>query len=154
MANSYLTTAVEDEVRHSLSEKYQTSFHRRTMRLQAGGEHEFGAVSDNGRIVASIKTASPTGPGGRDPASKVVNCFAELYFLSLVRARRRLLVLTSVEFCELFLAVARGKVAAGIEIVHIPLSAGVQARVSAVQQASGNEAQPVLDAAELRGVGN
>jgi hypothetical protein len=154
MANTrYLTTAVEDEVRHSLSERHQTSFHRRTMRLQAGGEHEFGAVSDNGRIVASIKTASPSGPGGRDPG-KVVNCFAELYFLSLVRARRRLLVLTSAEFCELFQAVARGKVATGIDIVHIPLSAGVQARVSAVQQAAGNEAQPVLDAAELRGMGS
>jgi hypothetical protein len=155
MANSrYLTTAVEDEVRHSLSEQYQTSFHRRTMRLQTGGEHEFGAVSDNGRVVASIKTASPTGPGERDPAGKVVNCFAELYFLSLVRARRRLLVLTSAEFCQLFRTLAWGKVAAGIEIVHIPLTAGVQARVSAVQLAAGNEAQPVLDATELRGVGS
>jgi hypothetical protein len=155
MANTrYLTTAVEDEVRHSLSERHQSSFHRRTMRLQTGGEHEFGAVSDNGRIIASIKTASPSGPGGRDPAAKVVNCFAELYFLSLVRARRRLLVLTSVEFCELFRTLAQGKVAAGIEIVHVPLSAGVQARVSAVQLAAGDEAQPVLDAAELRAVGS
>jgi hypothetical protein len=155
MSNTrYLSTAVEEEVRHRLSEQYQTSFHRRGMRLQTGGEHEFGAVSDNGRIIASIKTASPSDPGGRDPAGKIVNCFAELYFLSLVRARRRLLVLTSVEFCELFRTLAWGKVAAGIEIVHIPLSAGVQARVSAVQQAAGNEAQPVLDAAELRGAGS
>jgi len=151
MANTrYLTSAVEDGVRHRLSEHYQTSFHRRTLRLQTGGEHEFGAVSDNGRIVASIKTASA---GGRAPASKVVNCLAELYFLSLVRARRRLLVLTSPEFHQLFSTLARGKVAPGIEIVHIPLPIEVQARVSAVQQASGDEVQPVLDAAELRTVG-
>ena len=110
-------------------------------------------MSDNGRIVASIKTASASGAGGRDPSAKVVNCLAELYFLSLVRARRRLLVLTSPEFHKLFSSIAQGKVAAGIEIVHIPLTTEIQARVSAVQQAAGNEVQPVLDAAELRGFG-
>ncbi|HEV7649657.1 MAG TPA: hypothetical protein VGP26_16045 [Actinophytocola sp.] len=152
MANTrYLTSAIEDEVRHRLSELYQNSFHRRRLQLQTGGEHEFDAVSDNGRIVASIKTASTA--GGRHPSGRVVNCFAELYFLSLVRARRRLLVLTSPEFHELFRTVAQDKVAAGIEIVHFPLSVDVQARVSAVQRAAGEEIQPVLDAAELRSVG-
>lgn len=152
MANTrYLTSAVEDAVGHRLSELYQTSFHRRRLRLQTGGEHEFDAVSDNGRIVASIKTAS--GSGGRHPSGKVVNCFAELYFLSLVRARKRLLVLTSPEFHQLFAAVAVGKVASGVEIVHIPLSAETQARVSAVQAAAGGEVESVLDATELRLVG-
>src|ERR1700754_84987 len=94
MVNSrYLATAVEDEVRHSLSEMYQASFHRRPLQLQTGGQHEFDAVSDNGKIVASIKSAAADG-GGRHPSAKVVSCFAELYLLSLVRARRRLLVLT------------------------------------------------------------
>jgi hypothetical protein len=149
----YLTSAVEDEVRHRLSEQYQTSFHRTKLRLQTGGEHEFDAVSDNSRIVASIKAAAAPGSGVRDPSGKVVNCFAELYFLSLVRARRRLLVLTSPRFHELFAALAQGKVAPGVEIVHIPLSAEVQARVAAVQKAAGDEVQPVLDPAELRAVG-
>jgi hypothetical protein len=153
MVNSrYLTTAVEDEVRHSLSELYQTSFHRRPLQLQTGGQHEFDAVSDNGKIVASIKTAA-VAAGGRHPSGRVVDCFAELYFLSVLRARRRLLVLTSPEFHELFLTIARGKLAPGIEIVHIPLSAQTQARVSAVQKAASDEVTPVLDAAELRSVG-
>lgn len=154
MVNSrYLTTAVEDEVRHSLSELYQTSFHRRPLQLQTGGQHEFDAVSDSGKIVASIKSAAVAPAGGRHPSGGVVSCFAELYFLSLVRARRRLLVLTAPEFHELFLTIARGKVATGIVIVHVPLSAETQARVEAVQKAASDEVTPVLDAAELRSVG-
>ncbi|MGH3881575.1 MAG: hypothetical protein ACRDSK_31520 [Actinophytocola sp.] len=151
MANTrYLTTAVEDEVRNRLSETHQVAFHKRTLRLQTGGDHEFDAVSDNGRIVASVKTASGRTSGGGHPAGTVVNCIAELYFLTQVRARRRLLVLTSPEFHTIFMRAVQGKIAAGIEIVHIPLPAELQARLSAVQQVANDEVQPVLDPAELR----
>ncbi|HEY0452070.1 hypothetical protein [Actinophytocola sp.] len=150
MVNSrYLTNAVEDHVRDVLSAKYETVFTKEALRLQPGGYHEFDAVSDNRRIVASIKTAS----GGRHPTGNVLNCIAELYFLSLVRASKRILVLTSGEFQELFARTMDGKVAHGIEISYIPLPAEVASRVAAVQLATNEEIQPVLDAAELRAVG-
>lgn len=150
MVNSrYLAHAVEDHVRDVLSDRYETVFTKQVLRLQPGGYHEFHAVSDNRRIVASIKTAS----GGRHPAGNVLNCVAELYFLSMVRASKRLLVLTSPEFRQLFVGAMADKIANGIEVVHVPLPAEIQSRVAAVQQSGSDETQPVLDPAELDVVG-
>lgn len=148
----YLTMAVEDHVRDVLSAENQIVFRRRAVRLQPGGYHEFDAVSDNGRIVASVKTASGQSWGARHPSAKVTSCIAELYFLSLAKAHKKLLVLTSVEFHELFRNAMAGKVPHGVEIRHIPLPDEVAARVAAVQQSGTDETQPVLDADELRAV--
>jgi hypothetical protein len=109
-------------------------------------------VSDNGRIVASVKTASGETASGRQPSVKVTSCLAELYFLSLARAHKKLLVLTSAEFYRLFQTAMAGKVPHGIEIRHIALPDDVAARVAAVQRSGTDETQPVLDADELRAV--
>jgi len=146
-----LTTAVEDHVRDMLSAEHQIVFHRQRVRLQPGGYHEFDAVSDNGRIVASVKTAS--GTGGRTPAGKVTSCIAELYFLSLARANKKFLVLTSADFYRMFVAAMDGKIPNGVEVLHIALPDDVQARVAAVQQSGTDETQPVLNPDELRAVG-
>jgi hypothetical protein len=147
-----LATAVEDHVRDVLSARYQVVFRRERVRLQPGGYHEFDAVSGNGRVVASVKTAGTQG-GGRHPATKVASCVAELYFLSLARAHRRILVLTSAEFHGRFLQAMAGKIPNGVEIMYIPLPTDVQARVTAVQESGTDETQPVLDDDELRAVG-
>jgi len=149
----YLTTAVEDHVRDVLSAEHQVVFGKQRLRLQPGGYHEFDAVADNGRVVASIKTASVRTSGGGHPAGNIMNCIAELYFLSLVRAPKRLLILTSADFHELFVEAMKGKIPRGIDIVHLPLPADVQVRLAAVQRAANDEIQPVLDPTELRAVG-
>ncbi len=148
-----VTTSVEDHVRDVLSVEHQIVFRRQRLKLQPGGYHEFDAVSDNGRIVASIKTAPGHGASGRHPAGKVANCIAELYFLSLTRAHKKFLVLTSADFHRLFVGVMKGKIPNGIEILHVALPAEIQSRVDAVQQAATDETQPVLDPDELRAVG-
>ncbi len=147
----HLMTAVEDHVRDVLSAEHQIVFRKQRLRLQPGGYHEFDAVSDNGRIVASVKTAA--GGNSRHPAGKVTSCLAELYFLSLVRAHRRYLVLTSADFHRMFTTTMAGKIRNGIEIVHVPLPPDVQSRVAAVQEAGTDDTQPVLDADELRTMG-
>ncbi|MGH3763323.1 hypothetical protein [Actinophytocola sp.] len=146
-----VATAVEDHVREVLSAEHQIVFRRRRLRLQPGGYHEFDAVSDDGRVVASVKTAA--GGAGRHPSGKVTNCLAELYFLSLVRAHRKLLVLTSAEFHRSFLTAMAGKIPHSLEVLHVALPPDVRARVAAVQEAGSDETQPVLDADELRAAG-
>lgn len=148
-----LTTAVADHVQDVLSAKYQVAFRRQLLRLQPGGDHEFDAVSTDRRIVASIKTCSAP-PNGKHPSTKVVNGIAELYFLSQVRASKRLLILTSADFHALFLGAMDHKIAGGIEIMHVPLPIDIQSRVAAVQSAASEEIQPVLDPDELRAVGS
>lgn len=145
-----LTTAVEDYVREVLSAEHQDVFRRRRARLQPGGHREFAAVSDNGRVVASVKTASTR---ARHPADIVTNCITELYFLSLARANKKFLVLTSVDFHELFLGALAGKVPHGVQVRHIALPPDLQDRVASVQRAGTDETQPVLDVDELRGLG-
>ncbi len=79
------------------------------------------------------------------PSGKIKDSIAELYYLSLVQAPRRLLVLTSAEFHEILTRTLSEKIAPGIEVVHIPLPPDVAAEVVRVQQVASVEVTPVLD---------
>lgn len=151
MANTrYLTTVVEEHVRAALAEHYGVPFGKRMLSLASGGQHEFDAVAEDGSLVASIKSASGRTAGGKNPSGKIKDCIAELYFLSLLSAPRRALLLTSPAFYELFLGAMRGKIAPGIEVVHLPLPSAVQAEVDEVQRRASAEVFPVLDSREWR----
>jgi hypothetical protein len=149
MANTrYLTTVVENEVRAFLSARHGVAFMKRPLPLTTGGRHEFDAVSDDRSVIASIKSASGRTAGGKMPSGKIKDCIAELYFLTLVDAPQRILVLTSPEFHALFTRVMAGKIASGITVEHLPLPEEIQAQVDAVQRAASVEVFPVLDAGE------
>ena len=143
----YLTTIVEDHVRRALSERHGVIFEKRVLTLTTGGQHEFDAVAVDGSIVASIKSASGRTAGGRVPSGKIKDSIAELYFLSLIEAPRRMLMLTTPEFHEIFCRKLEGQVAPGLEIVCEPLPPKVQAEVEAVQQTASAEVFPVVDPA-------
>ncbi len=144
----YLTTVVEEHVRGALSREYGVQFFKRALPLSTGGLHEFDAVAADGLIIASVKSASGRTAGGKIPSGKIKDCIAELYFLSLVEAPRRVLILTSPKFYDLFVRTMRGKVASGIEVIHLSLPADVQAEVTAVQERASAEVFPVLDRSE------
>src|SRR4051794_25144215 len=118
MANTrFLTTQVEEHVRSVLGERYGLDFTKERLPLTPGGTHEFDAVSSDRKIVASIKTSSGLTSGGRIPSGKINSATSEVYFLTLVDAPRRLLVLTTPSFHEIFTRVMVGKIAPGIEVV-------------------------------------
>src|SRR4051812_434502 len=103
MANTrYLTTMVEEHVRAALSVQYGVAFEKKVLPLVTGGHHEFDAVAVDGSIVGSIKSAGGKTSGGKHPGGKVNACIAELYFLTLVEAPTRQLILTTAEFYEIF----------------------------------------------------
>ena len=83
---SYLKMVVEDYVRETLAKKFGSRFRSRVLTLQTGGHHEFDAVSEDGQIVAAIKSASGKTSGGKNPSGKVQGVEAELYYLTLVSA--------------------------------------------------------------------
>jgi hypothetical protein len=144
MANTrLLSTAVEDHVRHVLGQRYGADFERRQVRLMTGGLREFGAVATDASVVASIKTASGLTSGGKLPVGKIHSSVAELYFLSLVEAPVRLLVLTTPDFHELFTRALEDKMAPGIEVICEPLPKDLQAEVEAVQRVASREVSPV-----------
>lgn len=149
MANTrYLTTIVEDHVRSVLAEHHGVPFEKRRMTLSTGGLHEFDAVAVDGSVVASVKSASGLTSGGNIPSAKIKDYVAELYFLSLVTAPVRLLVLTTPAFHTIFLRSMTGRIAPGVEVVCEPLPVAVQAEVEIVQRLASEEIFPVLDEAE------
>jgi hypothetical protein len=123
MANTNLIKSkIHPYVRTWLKNKYGVEFGRNALPLRdCEGKHEFDAVSLNGKIVAEIKTASGRTSGGKHPSGKRASAFEQLYFLSLVEADTKLLIITDTEFFEIMKARTAGTVPSDIELVICPL---------------------------------
>lgn len=145
MANTMvMKRKVEDFVRAALCEEYGQPFETRFLRLTTGGRHEFDAVSADGTIVASIKASSGLTSGGRIPAGKIKDSIAELYYLTLVDAPVRILVLTTPAFHTLFTRAVEGALPGEIELRLIPLPPDLQKEVDAVVEIASREVAPRL----------
>lgn len=150
MANTrYLRVQVEKYVREQLTKRFGQPFHAKVLQLVTGGDHEFDAVSDDGAIVATVKAASGLTSGGKIPQGKINTAVAELYFLSLVEAQMRMLVLTTPAFHSILARRMRGRLASGIEIECIPLPATMQAEYDRVILAASKEMSPQIAAQVL-----
>lgn len=146
MANTaYLRREVEKHVRGVLEARYGIPFTSQVLKLRTGGRHEFDATSVDRRIVVSVKTASGLTAGGKNPSGKVKDCLAELYYLSLVDAPERILVLTTPAFYAIFTKVTAGAVAEGIAIECIQLPAEIQAEVDRIVAAASREVSPARE---------
>jgi hypothetical protein len=139
-----LTNQVEEYVRTELARQFGRRFEKKALVLSQRSDgsdatHEFDAVSEDGRIVAAIKSSSGKTSGGRLPSGKIAAAYKDLYFLSLARAERRFLVLTDPEFHAIFIGNCDGKLAAGIEVLLIPLPADLKEQVQAVHRGASKE---------------
>jgi hypothetical protein len=114
-----------------------------TRRDGSAGYHSFDAVSQDGRIVTSVKASSGLTKGGKLPVGKTKDSFTELHFLSLVEAPYRFLVLTDPDFHQIFVGVSDGKLPPGVEILHIPLPGDLQAKVGAARAVASSEVTPI-----------
>jgi hypothetical protein len=155
MANTaYLRYTVEPWVREHLAVRFGQPFSSEVLGLSPSGRHEFDAVSADRQIVVSIKTNSGLTSGGNKPTGKIMTCLAELYYLSLVDAPTRILLLTNPEFHGIFVAELRGAVAEGIAIELLALPTEMQVEVDKVTSRASREmtkekvAEAVIDAAE------
>lgn len=135
----FLKHAVEPYVRKKLSEEFGSPFISRQVQLITGGSHEFDAVSEDGQIIAAIKTAGGKTATGKNPSGKINAALAELYFLSLVSAKRRLLILTTPPFYEILNNKLKGSLAPGLELKLILLPPKLQRRVSEIQTMASDE---------------
>jgi hypothetical protein len=145
MANtSLLRSAVEDYVRKELRSRHGLEFSPRFLKLRTGGQHEFDAVSSDGNVIASVKSASGLTAAGNVPDGKIKNCIAELYYLSLVGAPIRILVLTTPAFYEIFTRKMTGAIANGVEVKCIPLPPELQLRVDEVVRTASKEVSPAV----------
>lgn len=140
MANtSYVRRIVEPWIRSQLVVRFGQPFSSRVLTLSPGGRHEFDAVSDDLQIVASIKSGGGLTSGGRHPSGKVATCLAEVYFLSLISAPARLLLLTNPALHDIFLRVTSGKIAKGVTIELLELPVEMQRILDGVTEIASKE---------------
>ncbi len=145
MANTrQLTIDVENYVRGQLEQKFSQQFQKKKLLIgqQANGTpayHEFDAVSADGSVICAIKSSSGRTGQGKYPSGKVAGAYKDLYFLLLVKAQRRILILTDPEFYEIFKRNSDGKFTDGLELMFVPLSLELAAKVQAVHIAAREE---------------
>lgn len=77
--------------------------------------HSFDLVSEDNQIVAEVKSHQMT-KGGNIPSGKISDTYQACFMLEKVDARKKLLILTDLAFCEIFKRYSEGKISKGIEI--------------------------------------
>jgi hypothetical protein len=146
MANtSYIKNEVEPWVRNWLSKQFPgQSFKSQQLALTniakcGPGSHEFDEVSEDGTIVAAIKGHSYKTSGGKPPSGKYASLYQERYFLSLIKAHKKLLIFTNEDMYTAFLNKSRGMVADGIELVFCQLPEEMQRKVQKISEKASKE---------------
>ncbi len=144
MADSGVQLEVEDWVRRTwLPRALGQRFHRDSVRLSPGGEVSFDAVSDDRRVVVSISTSGAHTRTGRLGVGKLMRMRADVLFLLLAEAERRLLCLTEKDMYELCeKEMKAGRMPRAIELLSVDLPSELAQRLKAARQATSAEARP------------
>lgn len=142
-----LGTEVEEHVRAALSDEFGIGFAKRSLPLKSGGTFSFDAVSADGRIVVSIKASRAVSRGGNRTTGASKAALADLYFLSLVDAERRMLATTDRGFFDRLSHDLRGRLAPGLELKHVPLPPELEQRVQSALDRASNEMRSKSDVA-------
>ena len=136
---SYLRYTVEPWIREQLQGTYRQAFTSQVLALRTGGRREFDAVSEDRCVVASVKAHSGATSSGGIPSAKINSALLEIYFLMLVPADERILVLTNPEFFAIFNRSTKGRVVPEVRVELMPLPLDMQTRVDAVTKRASDE---------------
>ncbi len=147
MADTRIQLDVEDWVRRNwMPTQYGTRFSRERLRLRSGGVFDFDAVSEDHSIVATISTSGAKTSGLKHAVGKILKLRSDMLFLTLVEAKRRIIVLTEQDMCnQCEKEFAAGRVPKEIEFIcaEIPSELRarlVEARSNASKESSGKAA--------------
>ena len=143
MANTNeIKSKIHPYVRNWLKQRYGIAFGKTRLPLRnCGGFHQFNAVSSDGKIVATIKTASGVTSGGKHPSGKRASAIEQLYYLLLAEADTKLLVIVGLEFFNILKAKLTGVLPASIQLLHCPLPA----ELASLTRSITNEASEEID---------
>lgn len=144
MANTiFLKKTVEHYVREWLKARFGQTFSSEFLPLThvqgPANTHEFDAVSEDRKIVCSIKTASWKTGGGRRGSGKIQGAYAEIYFLDHVDAAEKYLVLTDAEFYENLKRNLQGRLAPGVSLIDCELPEDLKKEVDRIRVTSRGE---------------
>jgi hypothetical protein len=95
MADTRIQLEVEDWVRRNwMASHFSMKFSRERLPLRSGGVFDFDAVSEDHSVVATISTSGSKTSGGKNAVGKMLKLRSDMLFLTMVEAKRRLIILT------------------------------------------------------------
>lgn len=118
---------------------FGAKFSRERLPLRSGGVFDFDAVSEDSSIVATISTSGSKTSGGKNAVGKILKLRSDMLFLTMVAAKRRVIVLTEKDmFDQCKKEIAGGRVPQEIEFVCAQIPAELSTRLIAARlKASG-----------------
>jgi hypothetical protein len=131
MADTRIQLEVEDWVRRSwMPSQYGARFSRERLPLRSGGVFDFDAVSNDHSIVATISTSGAKTSSGNHAVGKILKLRSDMLFLTMVDAKRRIIVLTEQDMCDQCgKEFAGGRVPQEIEFVCAEIPSELRARL-------------------------
>jgi len=119
--------------------QYGSKFSRERLPLRSGGVFDFDAVSEDHSIVATISTSGARTSGGNHGSGKILKLRSDMLFLTMVDAKRRVMILTERDMCDRCeKEAAGGRVPKEIEFVCVPIPDELRTRLVAARlKASG-----------------
>lgn len=118
-------------------------FRRERVRLSSGGVFDFDAVSADDHVVASISTSGAKTSGGKLAVGKLMKLRADMLFLIMARAQRRLIVLTESDMHELCMKEkAGGRIPPEIEFHLAQLPTELADRLRQAREKASREGRP------------
>ncbi len=144
MANSTAQLVAESWVRDVwLTKKYGQPFWKKRLRLIAGGEFEFDAVSDDNSTIVNISTSNAITAGQKYPAGKVQKLRSDIFFMMMATGKRKLLVLTEQDMFELCQKEKRnGRIPAEIDFVYAELPKAITTLLIKAKTMASKEVSP------------
>jgi hypothetical protein len=104
---------------------------------------DFDAVSDDGKIVASISTSASKTVSGKYGAGKTMKIRSDLYFLLLVEAERKVVIFTEQDMMDHFKQeVEGGRVPSEIEFVFAEIPDDLRRRLEKAREKASKEVTP------------
>lgn len=131
MADTRPQLEVEDWVRRNwMASEFGMKFSRERLPLRSGGVFDFDAVSEDRSVVATISTSGSKTSGGKHGVGKMLKLRSDMLFLTMVVAKRRLIVLTEKDmFDQCEKEAAGGRVPPEIEFACAEIPTDLRARL-------------------------
>jgi hypothetical protein len=144
VADTRIQTEVEDWVRQQwMPGVLGQQFRRERVVLSPGGVFDFDAVSPDDQIVACISSSNARTSGGNLAVGKLQKLRADMLFLLMAKASRRLLILTETDMHELCMKERQaGRVPVEIEFHLATLPESLAAKLRVAKEKASLEVRP------------
>lgn len=144
MANTDAQRRASETIRADfLPNRFGMPFAHEAVELRSGGKYKCDAVSEDGQIVVSICTSMARTSGGKLGVGKMTKVRADMYFLLLAKANRRVVVFTETDMYDQWIKESeRGRVDSHIELMFAEVDPETRKSLSEAREAASREVRP------------